>query len=133
MYSDNVTVVRALLDDYQRFNADALESCLHLDAKYTGPGADFGVDVVGRYQIIEHLKRSVFPAFERFQLELVRIWEDRDRAVVVVEWQGDFWPRAGGPYKNSGAFVFEFQDDLVFWMREYFDTARARMRPDEDE
>jgi ketosteroid isomerase-like protein len=123
--TDSVGVVRSMIEAYCQMDADALAPLLHPAARHTAPGSDFGADMEGRSAIVEYFRQNVFPAFERVNFEIVFVWEDRGRSAVVVEWRSHLWPRTGKHYSNTGVFVIEFKDGLVYWVREYFDTEKA--------
>ena len=123
--SERAALARRLVESLNRMDADGFESILHLDARYTAPGSDLGTDIVGRYPIIEYFKRIVFPTFERLDYQVAHLWESADAGAVVVEWRCDLWTTTGRHYLNTGVFVLEFLDNLVYWVREYHDTEKA--------
>ena len=121
----NVDVVNKLMLCYRTMDADAMGPLLHADAKHTAPGSDFGADMTGRQTITDYFRKNVFTSFSKVDFEVVHLWEDRDHNIVVVEWRSHLWPKTGKNYSNTGVFVIEFQDGLIFWVREYFDTEKA--------
>jgi ketosteroid isomerase-like protein len=123
--SDHVALVRQMIDSYCRMDAAALETVLHEQSKHTAPGSDFGTDMEGRGKIGAYFRQNVFAAFERVNFEVVHLWQDREASVVVVEWRSHLWPKTGKNYSNTGAFVIEIRDGLIYWVREYFDTEKA--------
>lgn len=123
--SDNVALVRKMIDCYSQMDAAALEPLLHERAKHTAPGSDFGTDMEGRGNIAGYFRSNVFPSFNKVNFEAVHLWQDRDASVVVVEWRSHLWPKTGKNYSNTGAFVIEIRDGLIYWVREYFDTEKA--------
>jgi ketosteroid isomerase-like protein len=123
--SDNVTLVRKMIDSYCSMDAATLQTLLHEHSKHTAPGSDFGTDMEGRAKIGEYFRQNVFTAFERVNFEVVHLWQDREASVVIVEWRSHLWPKTGKNYSNTGAFVIEIRDGLIYWVREYFDTEKA--------
>lgn len=123
--SDHVALVRRMIDCYCRMDAAGLEPLLHEHSKHTAPGSDFGTDMEGRGRIADYFRSNVFPAFERVSFEAVHLWQDHEASVVVVEWRSHLWPKTGKNYSNTGAFVIEVRDGLIYWVREYFDTEKA--------
>ena len=121
----NVDVVNKLMHCYRTMDAEAIAPLLHADAKHTAPGSDFGADMTGRQTIANYFKNNVFTSFTKVDFEVVHLWEDRDHNVVVVEWRSHLWPKTGKNYSNTGAFVIEFLDGQISWVREYFDTEKA--------
>ena len=121
----NVDVVNKLMHCYRTMDAEAIAPLLHADAKHTAPGSDFGADMTGRQTIADYFKNNVFTSFTKVDFEVVHLWEDRDHNVVVVEWRSHLWPKTGKNYSNTGAFVIEFLDGQISWVREYFDTEKA--------
>jgi ketosteroid isomerase-like protein len=121
----NVEVVNTLMHCYRTMDAGAMAPLLHEQAKHTAPGSDFGADMTGRTAISDYFRTSVFPSFEKVDFEVVHLWEDAARNVVVVEWRSHLWPKTGRNYSNTGAFVIEFRDGQIYWVREYFDTEKA--------
>jgi ketosteroid isomerase-like protein len=122
---DNLSVVQQMMGCYSRMDAAGLEPLLHPQARHTAPGSDFGTDIEGRDRIAGYFRERVFPSFDRVKLDVVFLWEDRERSAVVVEWRSHLWPRTGKNYSNSGVFVIELRDGLIYWVREYFDTEKA--------
>jgi len=123
--SDHVALVRKMIDCYCRMDAAGLEPLLHEHARHTAPGSDFGTDMEGRGKIADYFRKNVFPSFDKVDFEAVHLWQDRDASVVVVEWRSHLWPKTGKNYSNTGAFVIEIRDALIYWVREYFDTEKA--------
>lgn len=123
--TDNVGLVRTMIDCYDRMDAAGLEQILHDHARHTAPGSDFGTDMEGRTRIADYFRQNVFPAFDRVRFEPVHVWEDREASVVVVEWRSHLAPKSGKHYSNTGAFVIEIRDGRIYWVREYFDTEKA--------
>ena len=123
--SDQLALVNKMIDCYCRMDAESLAPLLHADAKHTAPGSDFGTDMQGREQIADYFRKNVFPSFNRVNFEAVYTWQDREASVVVVEWRSTLWPKSGKNYGNTGAFVIEIKDGLIYWVREYFDTEKA--------
>jgi ketosteroid isomerase-like protein len=123
--TDNLALVRQMIDCYCRMDAAGLLPLLHEGAKHTAPGSDFGTDLEGREAIAAYFRQNVFPAFDRVNFEAVHLWHDREASVVVVEWRSHLWPKTGKNYSNTGAFVIEIRDGLIYWVREYFDTEKA--------
>jgi ketosteroid isomerase-like protein len=123
--ADNVDVVQKLLKCYRTMDADTMAPLLHADAKHTAPGSDFGADMTGRNTIADYFRKNVFTSFDKVDFEIVHLWEDRDKNVVVVEWRSHLWPKTGKNYSNTGAFVIEMRDGQIYWVREYFDTEKA--------
>lgn len=121
----NVDVVNKLMHCYRAMDAEAMGPLLHAEAKHTAPGSDFGADMTGRQTISNYFLNNVFPSFSKVDFEVVHLWEDREHNVVVVEWRSHLWPKTGKNYSNTGAFVIEFRDGLIYWVREYFDTEKA--------
>jgi|SRR5712692_2000913 len=118
-------VVRKMVDCYCAMDADGLLPLLHPGAKHTAPGSDFGVDMEGASSIVEYFKKNVFPSFHAVQFEIVHLYEDLERAAVIVEWRSHLKPKTGKNYSNTGAFVIEIRDGKIYWVREYFDTEKA--------
>ncbi len=123
--TDQVALVEKMMDCYCRMDGDGLGPLLHPEARHTAPGSDFGADMVGRLSIIQYFRTNVFPSFERVKFEAVYIWEDEPKAVVIVEWRSHLWPKSGKNYSNTGVFVIEVRDKLIYWVREYFDTEKS--------
>jgi ketosteroid isomerase-like protein len=123
--TDNLALVRQMIDCYCRMDAAGLLPLLHEGAKHTAPGSDFGTDLEGREAIAAYFRQNVFPAFDRVNFEAVHLWHDREASVVMVEWRSHLWPKTGKNYSNTGAFVIEIRDGLIYWVREYFDTEKA--------
>ncbi len=123
--SGNVALVEKMLDCYCRMDGGGLEPLLHPEAKHTAPGSDFGAQMTGRTNIVQYFMKNVFPAFERVKFEAVYVWEDAAKSAVIVEWRSHLWPKTGKNYSNTGVFVIEVRDGLVYWVREYFDTEKA--------
>ena len=121
----NVDVVNKLMHCYRAMDAEAMGPLLHAEAKHTAPGSDFGADMTGRETISDYFRNNVFSSFNKVDFETVHLWEDREHNVVVVEWRSHLWPKTGKNYSNTGAFVIEFRDGLIYWVREYFDTEKA--------
>ena len=123
--SDQLALVGKMVDCYCRMDADSLAPLLHPEAKHTAPGSDFGTDMQGRDHITDYFRKNVFPSFNRVNFEAVYTWQDREKSVVIVEWRSTLWPKSGKNYSNTGAFVIEIKDGLIYWVREYFDTEKA--------
>src|SRR5205814_1376345 len=123
--TQNAALVHRMLDCYCRMDGDGIKRVLHPEAKHTAPGSDFGADMVGRDTIIAYFHNNVFPSFERVNFESVYMWEDETKSAIIVEWRSHLWPKTGKNYSNSGVFVIEIRDGLVYWVREYFDTEKA--------
>lgn len=123
--SDNVSVVKRMVGCYSSMDGDGLGPLLHAESKHTAPGSDFGTDLEGRDKIVSYFKQNVFPSFDKVQFDVVHLWEDAPNSVVVVEWRSHLWPKTGKNYSNTGAFVIELRDNLIYWVREYFDTEKA--------
>lgn len=121
----NVDVLNKLMECYRNMDAVSMGPLLHPDAKHTAPGSDFGADMTGRQTIADYFRNNVFPSFTKVDFEIVHLWEDGDRNVVVVEWRSHLWPKTGKNYSNTGVFVIEFRDGQIYWVREYFDTEKA--------
>jgi ketosteroid isomerase-like protein len=123
--TDRIKLVNEMLDAFCRMDSGAFERVLHPDARHSAPGSDFGANLVGRTHIAEYFSVDVFPSFNRVKFEAVHTWEDEARSVVVVEWRSHLWPKTGKNYSNTGVFVIEIKDELIYWVREYFDTEKA--------
>ncbi len=123
--SDHLSVVQQMVRCYSEMDAAGLGPLLHVEAKHTAPGSDFGTDIEGREKIVEYFRENVFPSFDRVGFDIVFLWEDRDRSAVIVEWRSHLWPKTGKNYSNSGVFVIEMKGGLIYWVREYFDTEKA--------
>ena len=124
--SENMSKVRTMVAEcYVKMDADALTPILHPDARHTAPGSDFGTDLEGRATIVEYFRKNVFPSFNQVDFEIVFAWEDKEKNVVVAEWRSHLWPKTGKEYRNTGAWVVEMRDGLIYWVREYFDTQKA--------
>lgn len=123
--SANVEIVNTMLDCYSRMDSDGLVRVLHPEARHTAPGSDFGTDMEGRAKIVSYFRDDVFPSFNRVNFEAVHVWADEPHSVIVVEWRSHLWPKTGKNYSNTGVFVVEIRDGLVYWVREYFDTEKA--------
>ncbi|MBI2833852.1 MAG: nuclear transport factor 2 family protein [Acidobacteria bacterium] len=124
--TEHVALVWRLIECYGRLDAAGFEAVLHLDARYSAPGSDYARDVVGRYEIIEHFRRSVFPGWTRVQLEPVHIWEDASQAAVIVEWRSRVWTNDGLLHLKSGVYLIEVRDGLIYGFREYVHAERVR-------
>jgi ketosteroid isomerase-like protein len=114
-----------MVDCYDAMNADGLLPLLHPRAKHSAPGSDFGADIEGGPQIATYFRTQVFPAFHAVRFEIVHLYEDSARSVVIVEWRSHLKPRTGKDYSNTGVFVIEIKDETIYWVREYFDTEKA--------
>jgi ketosteroid isomerase-like protein len=125
MMPGNVEVVQKLLQCYRMLDADTMAPLLHAEAKHTAPGSDFGADMTGRKTIANYFRKNVFPSFTKVDFEIVHLWEDRPKNVVVIEWRSHLWPKTGKNYSKTGAFVIELRDGEIYWVREYFDTEKA--------
>jgi len=123
--SMNRELAGKMVDCYRRMDVDALASLLHPESRHTAPGSDFGADLVGREKILGYFKAQVMPSFHKVDFEVVFTWEDRDKPVVIVEWRSHLWPKTGKEYRNTGAWVIEIKDGMVYWVREYFDTEKS--------
>jgi ketosteroid isomerase-like protein len=123
--TDGIKLVNQMLDAFCNMDGNALERVLHEDARHAAPGSDFGSNLVGRSQITRYFSADVFPAFNQVKFEAVHMWEDQPHSVVVVEWRSHLWPKTGKNYSNTGLFVIEIKDGLIYWVREYFDTEKA--------
>jgi ketosteroid isomerase-like protein len=121
----NVEVVNKLMHCYRSMDAEAMAPLLHVEAKHTAPGSDFGADMTGRQTISDYFRNNVFTSFTKVDFEVVHLWEDREHNVVVLEWRSHLSPKTGKNYSNTGAFVIEFRDGQIYWVREYFDTEKA--------
>ena len=121
----NEALIRKMVECYSRMDGDGIGAVLHPDARHTAPGSDFGADMEGRDTIVTYFRNNVFPSFERVRFDIVFLWEDQARSCVTVEWRSHLWPKTGRNYSNTGAFVIEIRDGLVYWVREYFDTEKA--------
>jgi ketosteroid isomerase-like protein len=123
--TDNETLVRKMIDCYCRMDADGLAPLLHAEARHSAPGSDFGTDLMGRSVIVEYFRKTVFSSFNKVNFEIVFRWEDREHAVVVVEWRSHLWPKTGKEYGNTGAWAIEIKNGSIYWVREYFDTEKS--------
>jgi len=121
----NAEIVNKMMHCYRTMDADALAPLLHAEAKHTAPGSDFGADMTGRQTIADYFRKNVFTSFNKVDFDVVHLWEDREKNVVVVEWRSHLWPKTGKNYSNTGAFVIEVRDGHIYWVREYFDTEKA--------
>jgi ketosteroid isomerase-like protein len=121
----NADLVNRLMHCYRAMDADTMGPLLHSEAKHTAPGSDFGADMTGRQTISDYFRNNVFTSFTKVDFEVVHLWEDAEHDVVVVEWRSHLWPKSGKNYSNTGVFVMEFRDGLIYWVREYFDTEKA--------
>ncbi len=122
---DHTQVVHKMIACYCAMDADSLLPLLHPESKHTAPGSDFGADMEGAPKIADYFKKNVFPSFHAVRFEIVHLYEDRDRSVVIVEWRSHLKPKTGKDYSNTGVFVIEIKDGKIYWVREYFDTEKA--------
>jgi ketosteroid isomerase-like protein len=123
--TDGMALAQELLNCFSTMDDRGLERILHPDARHSAPGSDFGTDLVGRSKITEYFRTCVFPSFNQVRFEPVYTWEDPTKSGVVVEWRSHLYPKTGKNYSNSGVFVIEVKDQLIYWVREYFDTEKA--------
>ena len=123
--SKNEHLVREMVDCYCTMSADRLLPLLHPQAKHSAPGSDFGADLEGDRKIADYFRNNVFSSFHGVQFDVVHLYEDRPKSVVVVEWRSHLKPKTGKNYSNTGVFVIEIKDDRIYWVREYFDTEKA--------
>jgi ketosteroid isomerase-like protein len=123
--TDRIKLVNEMIESFCRMDGKALEGLLHPDAKHSAPGSDFGANLVGRSHITQYFSTDVFPSFNQVKFEAVHTWEDQPKSIVVVEWRSHLWPKTGKNYSNTGVFVIEIKDGLIYWVREYFDTEKA--------
>ena len=123
--SAHVVAVQAMIDCYNRMDGDGLLTILDAECRHTTPGSDFGTDKVGSATIVEYFKQNVFPSFNRVQFDVKHLYEDTAQGVVIVEWKSTLWPKTGKNYGNDGAFVIEFKNGRISWVREYFDTEKS--------
>jgi ketosteroid isomerase-like protein len=123
--SQGSQLVGEMVQCYCRMDADGLSRLLHPQAKHSAPGSDFGIDLEGASNVVEYFKRNVFPSFHAVDFEIVFQYEDREKETVVAEWRSHLKPKSGRNYSNTGVFVVELRDGKVYWVREYFDTAKA--------
>lgn len=123
--ADHVAVANKMIDCYNRMDADGLRDVLHPQCRHTTPGSDFGTDKIGSEIIIEYFKQNVFPSFDRVNFDVKHLFEDNAKGAVIIEWKSTLWPKSGKNYSNDGAFVIEFKDGRIAWVREYFDTEKS--------
>ena len=123
--ASNADIVRRMIDCYCAMDADGLRPLLHAGAKHSAPGSDFGADLVGADTIVEYFRTNVFPSFNDVRFEVVHLYEDAAKSVVVVEWRSHLKPKTGKNYSNTGVFVVELDAGTIGWVREYFDTEKA--------
>jgi ketosteroid isomerase-like protein len=123
--SKNAHLVRQMVECYCTMSADGLLPLLHPQAKHSAPGSDFGADLEGSGRIVDYFRTNVFPAFHDVRFEVVHLYEDLARSVVVAEWRSHLKPKTGKNYSNTGVFVIEIKDNTIYWVREYFDTEKA--------
>ena len=82
--------------------------------------------MTGRTTIVDYFKNKVWSSFERkTTFDAVHWWEDSARSAVILEWRSHVRPKTGKDYSNTGVFVVEIRDGLIYWVREYFDTEKA--------
>jgi ketosteroid isomerase-like protein len=120
-----MALAQELLDCFSRMDDSGLGRILHPNARHSAPGSDFGAQLVGRANITEYFRVDVFPSFKQVKFEPVYTWEDPAKSAVIVEWRSHLYPKTGKNYSNSGVFVIEMKDQLIYWVREYFDTEKA--------
>jgi ketosteroid isomerase-like protein len=123
--SKNEHLVREMVDCYCTMSADRLLPLLHPQSKHSAPGSDFGADLEGAKTIADYFRTNVFSAFHSVQFDVVNLYEDPPKSVVVVEWRSHLKPKTGKNYSNNGVFVIEIKDNKIYWVREYFDTEKA--------
>lgn len=123
--SKNADLVQKMVHCYCAMDADGLKPLLHADSKHTAPGSDFGTDMEGNSSIVEYFRNNVFPSFHGVRFEIVHLYEDLAKSVIVVEWRSHLRPKTGKNYSNTGVFVIEIKGGKIYWVREYFDTEKA--------
>ena len=109
-----------MLDCYCALDAARLEALLHEQTRHWAP---IGIDIIGRQKVVKFFRDDIFPKFHKVEMEVVNLYEDRTRPVVLAEWRGHLWRKNGKDYDQSGIFVIEFDGDMISVVKEYFDTA----------
>ncbi|WP_310487191.1 nuclear transport factor 2 family protein [Chamaesiphon sp. VAR_69_metabat_338] len=97
-------------------DADTLAELFTIDAQLIVPNQRWQ----GREQIREEIAKFA-RAYANISITIYRIIIDSDRA--AVEWHYEDLERATGKHSQSDdAIVIEFQNGLISYWREYFDT-----------
>jgi len=116
----NAELARQMLKCYVAMDIDGLEALLHDTTRHWAP---IGVDLRSRSTVVNFFKNDVFPKFQKVEMEIVNLYEDRHEPIVALEWRGHLWRKNGKDYDQSGVFIIEIKDGKISLVKEYFDTA----------
>lgn len=118
--SANTELATRMLDCYVSMDVEGLDKLLHEQTRHWAP---IGLDLTGRSRVIEFFRNEIFPNFRKVEMEILNLYEDREKSVVVVEWRGHLWRTNGKDYEQTGVFLIDVADGKILSVKEHFDTA----------
>lgn len=122
-----VDIVTGYLDSIGALDFDGAGEYLAGNAVMTVPFTPAAGDVpsvVGKWAILDQMRRVILPAFERMDFTFDEWYDVSDPAALIAEYRSVCPLKQGGEYRNCYVGVFRFEGGKITLHKEYFNPVK---------